>query len=162
MSQTVAVVQTPTMLGRVDGSNNFATLTFPVHNGVTVANGDFVYFDGAGAVTNASIATQRLLGMSMSPSTVGNAGLTNTVVVCIDPLMQYIIKASANLAASNVGQYFDLQGSSGAYVVNQASAGTDNPFLCIAVQPAYGPQGTDSLLYGVFIHVNSPLFPKSA
>lgn len=163
MSQTVTGVQAPAAKGRVDGHTNYASRDFIVANGVTVNAGDFVYFSG-GNITNATV-TGDFRPLGMSEATVVGDG-TKTATVCIDPNMIYLIKASSALAASNVGQYFDLQGSAGAQVINQGSAdNTSGAFICLDVWTTsratnFGIQGL-STLYGLFKIIESALEPKA-
>lgn len=139
------------MLGRADGKVNYATYSFPVANGVTVTAGDFVYF-ASGRITSASIGGARSVGMVMETAT-GNAGGSVTALVCIDPLMRYLLKNdndSATFAASNVGANFDLIGATGAQLVDTSSAGTTGQLLCLEYNPQIDPVKADTT-YGVFI-----------
>ena len=116
---------------------SFVTKEYPVANGVTVNDGDVVYF-ASGRVTNATIAGATVLGVvqgsnANDPSnvtntqgaagpTVGNAAGTATVLVIIDPSVKVLIAANA---AATVGSRYNLSGSTGAQVVNvSGGAGT--------------------------------------
>lgn len=102
-----------------------ATKEYPVANGVTVTDGDFVYFAG-GRVTNATIAGATLLGLVVGqnandPSnvtgtpTTGNSAGTATVLVIVDPTAKFIIPMSTqNLTAADVGTRLNLTGATGA------------------------------------------------
>lgn len=121
MGQTVTGVQYPQMLGRTDGHTNYASRQYVVASGVTINAGDFVYFS-SGTVTNATVNDARLVGMSESTGT-GNATGTVTVLVCIDPMMRYLLKSTTALAITNgtnadIGQYFDITGATGAQTVS--------------------------------------------
>ena len=114
--------------------NGFAGVTkeYPVANGVTVTDGDFVYLT-AGRVTSASIDGKTLLGIvhgsnSQDPSNV-TASLTTTgdaagvakVLVHVDPANKYLVtsdQVGTTLAASDVGQNFDVTGATGAQLLD--------------------------------------------
>lgn len=139
------------MLGRADGKVNYATYAFPVASGVTVTAGDFVYF-ASGRITSATIAGARCVGMALETAT-GNAGGTVYALVCVDPLMRYLLKNdndSGTFGATNVGQNFDLIGATGAQLVDTSSAGTTGQLLCLEYNPQIDPVKTDTT-YGVFI-----------
>ena len=116
---------------------SFVTKEYPVSNGVTVNDGDVVYF-ASGRVTNATIAGATVLGVvqgsnANDPSnvtntqgaagpTVGNAAGTATVLVIVDPSVKVLIAANA---AATVGSRYNLSGATGAQVVNvSGGAGT--------------------------------------
>jgi hypothetical protein len=172
MGQSVVAVQAPQMLGRLDGTTNYASVLLPVTSGVTINEGDFVYF-ASGYVTNATVSGARLLGYAESTVT-GNATGTNTVLVCIDPAMRYLIKGSqafasvTNGTSSAVGQYFDISGTTGAQVITETSGGaTTGQFLCISVPgmtnfPNTGLQGLTANLYAVFVLVSAAINPYVA
>lgn len=161
MSQTVPVTQTPQLLGRMDGKTNYAALSFPVANGVTINYGDVVYFSG-GTVTNATVAGARLVGMAEGTAT-GNAAGTVTILVCVDPQMRYLMQTTSALATSNVGQYFDATGATGAQQINTSSASnTVGPFLCIAQNVNTGIAGTQTTSYGIFVLIESAFTPYVA
>src|SRR5258707_10194177 len=104
------------ILGNVDGGANFATYAFPVGSGVTVTQGDFVYFS-SGRITSATITgDSRPIGMALATAA-GNAAGTVTALVCIDDDIRYLLQQDnigTTFAASHVGQYFDLIGATGA------------------------------------------------
>ena len=140
------------MLGRADGKVNYATYAFPVASGVTVTAGDFVYQDGSGRITNASIGGARLVGMAIETGT-GNPGGTVSVLVCIDPLMRYLLKNDnlvTTFAATHVLTNFDLIGATGAQLVDTSSTGTSGQLLCLEYNPVIDPVKSDTT-YGVFI-----------
>lgn len=138
------------LLGRVDGNTNYATYEFVITSGVTVTDGDFVYTDGSGRITNSSVATQRLVGMALQTAT-GTSGSVKCLV-CIDPLMRYLLQNdndSSTFAAANVLDNFDLIGATGAQLVDTSSQGTSGQLLCLEYNPQIDPVGTDTT-YGVF------------
>ncbi len=137
------------ILGRVDGNTNYATQALAVTNGVTINAGDFVYW-ASGLITNASVAGARLVGMALE--TVVGTG-TNTALICIDPLMRYLLKQdndSATFASTDVGRNFDLIGATGAQLVDTSSASTTGQLLCTEYNPQIDPVKSDTT-YGVFI-----------
>lgn len=139
------------MLGRVDGDVSFATYSFPVASGVTVTAGDFVYFS-SGRITSASVAGARCVGMVLETAT-GNAGGSVSALVCVDPLMRYLLKQdndTTTFAASHVGTNFDLIGATGAQLVDTSSTGTTGQLLCLEYNPQIDPVKSD-VTYGVFI-----------
>lgn len=141
------------MLGRIDGNTNFATYEFIVTSGVTINDGDFVYFDGSGEVTNSSIAGQRLVGMAMGTAT-GNAASTVKVLVCIDPNMRYLLdndNVGTTFAASHVGDYFDLTGATDAQLVDTSTtSNTTGQLVCLEYNPQIDPVKGDTS-WGVFV-----------
>jgi hypothetical protein len=147
----MALDQGRVMLGRADGKVNFATYSFPVANGVTVTAGDFVYF-ASGRITSASIGGARCVGMVTETAT-GNSGGTVKAIVCVDPLMRYLLKNdndSTTFAASHVGTNFDLIGATGAQLVDTSTTGTTGQLLCLEYNPQIDPVKSDTT-YGVFI-----------
>ena len=165
MSQTVTAVQAPQMLGRLDGHTNFATLEYIVENGVTINEGDFVKYGGTLGVTNASMTgDSRPLGMALG-TVVGDG--TKTVLVCVDPMMRYLIKSSStNFATTARGSYFDL--ASANQISNSAST-TTGAFILLALgsdtnpnSPVIGIQGANTAAYGIFKLVESALNPLGA
>lgn len=160
MGQTVATRLSGSMLGRIDGHTNFASYDFVVTNGVTIKAGDFVYFDGSGRVTNATVAGARIVGMAEGTAT-GTTGSV-TVTVCIDPLMRYLLKndnIGTTFAATQIGTYFDLIGASGAQLVDTSTTGaTTGQLVCLEFNPSQGPDNT----YGVFKLISSFLEPYVA
>lgn len=116
---------------------SFVTKELPVANGVSVSDGDLVYF-ASGRVTNATIAGATLLGVvqggaSNDPSVVtnsngsavaatGNASGTVTVLVIVDPSVKVLMPANA---AATVGARYNVSGATGAQTVNvSGGAGT--------------------------------------
>jgi hypothetical protein len=146
-------------LGRIDGQTNYATYEFVAANGVTINEGDFVYFDGDGEVTNASIGGARLVGMALQ-TVAGNDD--RKVLVCIDPMMRYLIDNdidSTTFAASHVGDYFDLIGAAGAQLVDTSStSNTTGQLVCLEYNPKVDPVSTDTS-WGVFKIAESFLSP---
>lgn len=164
MGQTVTAVQSPQAIGRLDGHTNFATLEYIVANGVTINEGDFVKFDGVVGVTNASMTgDSRPLGMALGTAT-GNAAGTVTVLVCVDPMMRYLIKSSStNFATTARGSYFDLANAN--QISNSAST-TTGAFILLALGSDTVPnanqtgiQGANTAAFGVFKLVESALNP---
>lgn len=137
------------LLGRVDGNTNYATYEFIVTNGVTVTAGDFVY-QASGRILNSSIGGARLVGMALQTAT----GTTGNVkcLVCIDPLMRYLLKQdndTTTFAATHVLTNFDLIGATGAQLVDTSSTSTTGQLLCLEYNPAIAPVAADTT-YGVF------------
>lgn len=139
------------LIGTVDGKTNAATLSLPVANGVTVTQGDMVYFS-SGRVTSATIAGARLIGQAQSTAT-GNSGGTVKVLVCVEPNAKYLMQNDnlvTTFAATHVGTYFDLIGATGAQLVDTSStSATVGQMLCLEYNPNISPvqSSTD---YGVF------------
>ena len=169
MSQTITAVQYPAAIGRTDGHTNYASKDFVVASGVTINEGDFVYFS-SGTVTNASVNGARLVGMAEGTAT-GNSTGTVTVTVCIDPNMRYLLKSTTALAISNgtnsyIGQYFDLAGATGAQTVS-ATGTTLGAFVLLDVPgsstlPSVGVSIPSGTTVGVFGLINSFLSPYVA
>ena len=137
-------------LGRLDGNTNFATHRFIVGTGVTVTEGDFVYTDGDGEITNNSIGGQRLVGMALE-TVAGDDALT--CLVCIDPLMRYLIdndNDSTTFSAAHVLDNFDLIGATGAQLVDTSSTGTTGQLLCLEYNPQIDPVKADTS-WGVYV-----------
>lgn len=151
-------------IGRVDGHTNFATQSFKVASGVTVAIGDAVGFDGSGRITNASIGGERLVGVCLEAAT-GNAGGTVEALVCVDPLMRYLVdndNDSSTFAATMVGEYFNLTGASGAQLVDTSSNSTTlGQLLCLEYNPQIDPVSADTS-WGVFLIANHAFYPYVA
>jgi len=169
MAQTISVFQYSAPFGRMDGHTAFATKEYPVANGVTVTNGDFVYFS-SGTVTNASVNGARLVGMAQG-TVVGNSSGTNTVLVIVDPFMRYLMKSTTSLTISNntnsnIGQYFDITGATGAQTVSNTGT-TLGAFLLLDVPgtttfPNTGLNIPSSTTVGLFVLVNSFVNPYVA
>lgn len=137
-------------LGRLDGNTNFATHEFVVATGVTVNEGDFVYTDGDGEITNASIGGQRLVGMALQ-TVAGDDALK--CLVCVDPLMRYLIdndNDGTTFSAAHVLDNFDLIGAAGAQLVDTSSTGTTGQLLCLEYNPQIDPVKTDTS-WGVYV-----------
>lgn len=148
-------------LGTINGNSTGVTMELIVTSGVTVTEGDFVYF-ASGEVTNATIAGARLIGMALATVT-GNAGNTNKVLVQVDPNAKYLVdndNVGTTFAVTHVGQYFDLIGATGAQLVDTSSVSqTTGQLLCLEYNPQIDPVATDTS-YGVFKiaeHAFSPL-----
>lgn len=138
--------------GRLDGKTNFAARDFPIASGVTITAGDFVYFDGSGRLTNASIGGQLLAGRAMEGGA-GNAGGTVKAKVCVDPNMIHLVDNDnlvTTFAATHVGTKFDLIGATGAQLVDTSSTGTSGQLACVEYNPQIDPVKTDTS-YGLFI-----------
>lgn len=140
------------LLGRTDGNTNFSVHSFPIADGVTITKGDFVYGDGSGRITNASIAGQLLLGCAMETAT-GNAGGTVKAKVCVDPEMRYLLdndNVGTTFAATHVLDYFDLTGATGAQLVDTSTtSNTTGQLLCLEYNPQISPVETD-VSVGIF------------
>lgn len=121
-------------MGRDEGQTNNVTREYPVANGVTVTEDDFVYLNADGRVSNAVITgAARLLGTVVGTDTqnlnraygrtaVGNAAGTVKVLVNIERDARYLVTANAALAEANVGDALDLTGATGAQVIDVAKA----------------------------------------
>ncbi len=162
MSQTVTAVQSPAPLGRLDGHTNFATLEYIVESGVTINEGDFVKYGGTLGVTNASMTgDSRPLGMALG-TVVGDG--TKTILVCVDPMMKYLIKSSTTaFVAANRGSYFDL---ANANQISNSASSTTGAFILLYLGSdtsplAYGAglQGANTASYGIFKLVESAFSP---
>lgn len=139
-------------LGRLDGNTNYAKYAFPITSGVTITAGDFVYQDASGRITNSSITGARLVGMA-EETAVGNAGGTVKALVCVDPLMRYLLKNDnlvTTFAVTHVLTNFDLIGATGAQLVDTSTTSTSGQMLCLEYNPVIDPVSTDTT-YGVFI-----------
>lgn len=145
-------------LGRLDGNTNFATQEFVIDSGVTITEGDFVYGNDTGEITNASVAGKRLVGMALETAT-GNSGSTVKALVCIDPTMRYLVDNdldSATFTAANVLDCFDLIGATGAQLVDTSSQSTSGSLTCIEYNPQIDPVKSDTS-WGVFV-INESAF----
>ena len=180
MSQTVLTVQYSQAVGRIDGHTNYASRDCVVASGVTINPGDFVYYS-SGTVTNATVNGARLIGMAEGPSlsatgvaggaVAGNASGTVIVKVCIDPMMRYIMKSTTSLTISNgtnsnIGQYFDITGTTGAQTVSNTGT-TLGAFVLLDVPgsttfPSLGVSIPSTTTVGLFQLVNSFLSPYVA
>lgn len=130
-------------VGTLHGSTNGVAREFIVANGVTVTEGDFVYF-ASGAVTNASIAGQRLAGVAVS-TVVGNG--TRKVKVLVGDKNLYAVdndNVGTTFAASHVGTCFDLTGATGAQLVDTSTTGTSGSLVCVEYNPQISPLESDT------------------
>lgn len=171
MSQTVTAVQTPDAIGRIDGHTNYASKDFVVASGVTINEGDFVYFS-SGTVTNAAAYQARLIGMAEGTAT-GVANGSVLVKVCIDENMRYMIKSATALTVSNgtsadIGQYFDITSGTGGGAQTVTLVGTTvGQFVLLdfpgtATLPNTGVSIPSGTTVGIFKLVNSFLNPYVA
>ena len=147
------------MLGRVDGNTNFAVQEFIVTSGVTITKGDFVYF-ASGEITNASVATQKLLGMALETA-VGVADNSVKCKVCVDPTMRYLVdndNDTTTFAATHVGTYFDLTGATGAQLVDTNTTSTTGQLLCLEYNPQVDPVRADTSV-GTFLIAEHVFYP---
>jgi len=139
-------------LGRADGGTNWSVMEFTITDGVTITEGDAVYFDGSGRITNSSVATQRLVGVSQETAT-GTSG-TVTAKIVVDPNMLYLIdndNVGTTFAVTHVGDYFDLVGATGAQLVDTSStSNTTGQLLCVEFNPQIDPVKEDTS-YGKFM-----------
>jgi hypothetical protein len=138
-------------IGNIDGKSNAITKTLPVASGVVVTAGDFVYM-ASGRVTSANIAADRLLGVCLETAT-GNAGGTVYTKVIVDPAARYLVdndNVSTTFAATHVGTYFDLTGTTGAQQVDTDSTGTSGQLYCDEYNPQIHPYEDDTSI-GAFI-----------
>ena len=132
----------------LDGKSNSVEMTFPVTSGVTVTAGDFVYF-ASGRVSNASVAGARLIGQAQGTVT-GNVAGTVKASVLVDDSAVFLVQGTTTVAAATVGQYFDLQGATGAQLVNIGSASaTTGQLVLLEANPQIEPVKGD-VTYGLF------------
>lgn len=150
-------------LGRIDGHTNYATLNLPVADGVTVTDGDFVYF-ASGRITSASVAGQPLIGVVVETATGNTAGTVKALVI-IEPTMRYILdndNIGTTFAASHVGTKFDLIGATGAQLADTSStSATTGQLLCVEYNPQVDPIKAD-VSQGVFVIAEHALYPLGA
>lgn len=145
------------LVKNLDGSpSNGATLEFAIADGVTITDGDFVYF-ASGRITNASIGTQRLVGLAnVGPdgaTATGNTAGTVKCLVYVEPTAVYLIdndNVGTTFAASHVGTNFDLTGATGAQLVDTSTTGTSGSLICIQYNPAIDPVRGDTS-WGLFM-----------
>lgn len=151
---------TPRALGRIDGHTNYATLDLVVANGVTVTEGDFVYWDGSGAITSASVAGQQLIGQVQETVT-GDGTLTALTIV--DPTMRYLVdndNDGTTFAATHVGTRFNLIGATGAQLVDTSSTDANSgQLLCIEYNPLIDPVKDDTS-FGIFVIAEHAFYPE--
>lgn len=147
------------LIGSATSGFTGVTKEYPVANGVTVYDGDFVYLSG-GAVTNASIAGKTLLGMvlgkksndlsdhSTTLSATGDANGTTKVLVAVEPNAKFVVEndnVGTTFGASHVGTCFDLTGNGGAQLVDTSTTSTTGSLQCIG----FGYNGDNTK--GIFI-----------
>lgn len=148
-----------TYIGSAVSGATGVTKEYPVANGVTVTDDDFVFLT-SGRVTSASVPGVTLLGkvhggQSNDPSNhgttgtaVGNAAGTVKVLVIVEPGAKYVMandNIGTTFAASHIGQCFDLIGATGAQLVDTSTVGTTGQLECIG----FGYNGDNTL--GIFI-----------
>lgn len=147
-------------IGSAVSGANPVTKELPVANGVTVYNGDFVYF-ASGRVTNATIAGATLIGQvsgqnsadpsnhTESYSATGNSAGTVKVLVVVEPNAKFVVdndNVGTTFAATHVGQFFDLTGAGDAQLIDTSTASaTTGQMQCIG----YSYNGDTTL--GTFI-----------
>jgi hypothetical protein len=123
-------------LGSVLGNFNGVTEDFTANG--TITNGDFVQFDGAGKVQAAT--TGRILGTAQSTVADGK-----TVKVHMNPYQKYLVQASSAIAATHVGEYYNLTGGTGVQQISSGSVSASNgQLLLLQVNPAIDPVRTDT------------------
>lgn len=130
-------------VGTLHGSTNGVAREYVVGNGVTVTEGDFVYFD-TGVVTNAAVAGKRLAGVAVS-TVVGNG--TRKVKVLVGDKNLYVVdndNVGTTFAATHVGSCFDLTGATGAQLVDTSTTGTTGSLVCVEYNPQISPLESDT------------------
>lgn len=130
-------------VGTLHGSTNGVAREFVVGNGVTVTEGDFVYF-ASGVVTNATVAGARLAGVAVS-TVVGNG--TRKVKVLVGDKNLYVVdndNVGTTFAATHVGQCFDLVGATGAQLVDTSTVGASGSLVCVEYNPQISPLEADT------------------
>ena len=133
------------------------TKEYPVANGVTVYDGDFVYL-ASGRITNASVAGVTLLGMvvgqnSARPdlvtelySATGDSAGTVKVLVIVEQQAKFALVSNnvgGTLSAASVGQTFNLIGAGNAQLVDASSSGTTGQLECVG----FGVKGDNTMGY---------------
>lgn len=127
----------PQLIGSAVGGFNGVDKMYPVANGVTVTSGDFVYL-ASGRVTSATIAGATFLGIVLGKNTdvsdhsatlsaTGDSAGTVKVLVHHAPNDKYVVTSDnigTTLAASHVGQAFDMVGATGAQLLDSSTAST--------------------------------------
>lgn len=148
-------------LGQRSGLIQSTTEERPVTNSSTVADGDFVEL-ASGRVA-ATDGTGRLYGVVKggsnddlvsrnyrTPSTTGNASGSKKVLVELCEGQRYELPVSASLASDAEGSYYDIGGSQGSQVVNNATkSATEGQLQCIERIPT-NAAGTE-FERGVFV-----------
>lgn len=144
-----------------DATSNATGVTkeYPVANGVTVTDGDFVYTNG-GRVTSASIAGVNLLGLvsgkqsnrlddhNETLTATGDVDGTVKVLTIVEPNAKYVIESDnlgVTLGPEHVGQRFDLTGDTGEQLVDSSTVGASGQLELVE----FGYKGNPAL--GVFI-----------
>lgn len=147
-------------VGNLRGETHAESIERPVTSAVTVTSGDFVTItdgrvalpaDGgkiAGVVNGGD--TSKLASVPGVRTATGNAGGTVKVLVTVGNDLRYLVKASRALTAADEGDRFDLNGGTGAQVVDGTASATGS-LLCVKANP--GIRGTDNT-YGIFVVVN--------
>lgn len=122
--------------------------------GGTFAKGDLVMLSSGEAVV--ATATNRVIGVANEAAT---SSSTN-VEINVTPGLRVIMdndNDSTTFAASHVGTYFDMIGSTGAHLVDTSSTTTAATLYCLA----YNPQGygfdTDTSI-GLFMLAETQYF----
>ena len=147
-------------LGRDQGGTNGATREYPVVDGATVYDGEFVFLVD-GRVTSASIPGVQLLGTvsggdtgnmnrSYSASATGNTAGTVKVLVNVERDARYLIKADnigTTLGITHVDSFFDLIGNPGSQLIDSSTVSTTGQLKLIKFNP--GIRGTDDT-YGIY------------
>lgn len=156
-------------IAREQGDTNSVTRKYPVANGATVYDGEFVYLS-AGRVTSASIAGKRLLGTvvggdtanlkrTYSASATGDAGGTVEVLVNVERDAKYLMKSDqvgTTLAVTHEGTYFDLTGNPGSQLIDSSTtSATLGQMLLLKFNP--GIRGTDAS-YGIYVMAKNQHF----
>jgi hypothetical protein len=149
-------------INREDAGSRSASREAPVADTVTVYNRDFVYY-ASGRVTSATIAGAVIAGMVLGGNTrlvgrsqrtnqatplsvTGNTAGTNKVLVVIEPMAVYLLKASGTVTEALKGQNFNLQGAAGSQLINITPSASGSFEL---IKPAGGMRGTDNT-FGLF------------
>jgi len=147
--------------GTEDGESKSASREYIVADGVTLTVGDMVYLSG-GFITNASIAAKRLLGQVIAGDSVdldraygrtvvGNG--TRTALVNVERSARYLMlsdEVAGNLAATSIGNYFDLVGATGAQRVDvSSSSATTGQVLYVANADSIRGTGVTSGIFTI-------------
>ena len=159
------MAQSAKYLGSAIGLTNAIAKTYPVADGVTVHEGDFVALE-SGRVTNSGIAGKRLLGMVLGKDTdvsdhstdreaTGDSDGTVQVTVVVDPYAHYLVKNDndgATFDEDSIGDYFDLTGGAGEQLVDTSTGGSDAAqLLAVDYNPYEHANLDDNEDYGVFM-----------
>ena len=150
-------------LGNIDGRSNDVTMLLKVADGVTVTDGDFVYF-ASGRITSASIAGQPLIGV-VQETAVGNTAGTVEALVNVDQTSKWLVdndNVGTTFAASHVGTKFDLIGATGAQLSDTSStSATTGQLFCVEYNPQVDPVKTD-VSQGAFVISEHYFYPLGA